>query len=146
MCNLLNMLTGNPCNNARHEPFSSNSYNEPVQANLPPDPYWVYFLFTVVSSRSFTRVTRMAYSPSLWLMAIGWWNKINQCQGLQGLQGWPTARVSGWWQLAGETKSTSVENWNYIWHKLEESVWVLIQECIDLKISDTVMTSQERNT
>ena len=29
--------------------------------------------------------------------------------------------------------------------KLEESVWVLIQECIDLKISDTVMTSQERN-
>jgi len=30
-------------------------------------------------------------------------------------------------------------------NKLEESVWVLIQECIDLKISDTVMTSQERN-
>jgi len=28
--------------------------------------------------------------------------------GLQGLQGWPTARVSGWWQLAGETKSTIV--------------------------------------
>ena len=25
-----------------------------------------------------TRVTRMAYSPSLWLMAIGWWNKTNQ--------------------------------------------------------------------
>jgi hypothetical protein len=25
------------------------------------------------------------------------------------------------------------------------SVWVLIQECIDLKISDTVMKSQERN-
>jgi hypothetical protein len=46
------------------------------------------------------------YCPRLWLMAIGWW-----------------------------TKSTSVENWNYIWHKLEESVWVLIQECIDLKIS-----------
>jgi len=33
-------------------------------------------------------------------------------QGLQGLQGRPTARVPGWWQLAGETKSTSVENWN----------------------------------
>ena len=32
--------------------------------------------------------------------------------GLQGLQGWPTARDSGWWQLAGETNSTSVENWN----------------------------------
>ena len=28
----------------------------------------------------------------------------------QGLQGWPTARDSGCWQLAGETKSTSVEN------------------------------------
>ena len=24
-----------------------------------------------------TRVTRMANSPRLWLMAIGWWNKIN---------------------------------------------------------------------
>ena len=32
--------------------------------------------------------------------------------GYKGLQGWPTARDSGWWQLAGETKSTSVENWN----------------------------------
>jgi len=28
-------------------------------------------------------VTRMAYSPSLWLMAIGWWNKINQCRKLK---------------------------------------------------------------
>ena len=28
-------------------------------------------------------VTRMAYSPRLWLMAIGWWNKINQCQKLK---------------------------------------------------------------
>jgi len=27
-------------------------------------------------------VTRMAYSPSLWLMAIGWWNKNNQCRKL----------------------------------------------------------------
>ena len=27
----------------------------------------------------------------------------NQCKGLQGLQGRPTARESGWWQLAGET-------------------------------------------
>ena len=25
----------------------------------------------------------MAYSPSLWLMAIGWWNKINQCRKLK---------------------------------------------------------------
>jgi len=25
----------------------------------------------------------MAYSPSLWLMAIGWWNKINQCWKLK---------------------------------------------------------------
>ena len=31
----------------------------------------------------FTGVTRMAYSPSLWLMAIGWWNKINQCRKLK---------------------------------------------------------------
>jgi len=30
-----------------------------------------------------TRVTRMAYSPRLWLMAIGWWNKINQCRNLK---------------------------------------------------------------
>jgi hypothetical protein len=30
-----------------------------------------------------TRVTRMAYSPRLWLMAIGWWNKINQCKKLK---------------------------------------------------------------
>ena len=28
-------------------------------------------------------VTRMAYSPSLWLMAIGWWNEINQCRELK---------------------------------------------------------------
>ena len=28
-------------------------------------------------------VTRMAYSPSLWLMAIGWWNKNNQCRKLK---------------------------------------------------------------
>jgi hypothetical protein len=25
----------------------------------------------------------MAYSPRLWLMAIGWWNKINQRQKLK---------------------------------------------------------------
>ena len=29
------------------------------------------------------RVTRMAYSPRIWLMAIGWWNKINQCRKLK---------------------------------------------------------------
>ena len=58
----------------------------------------------------------MAYSPRLWLMAIGWLNKINQCRKLK-----------------------------LMWHKLEESVWALIQECIDLKISNAVMTSQERN-
>jgi len=28
-------------------------------------------------------VTRMAYSPRLWLMAIGWWYKINQCRKLK---------------------------------------------------------------
>jgi len=28
-------------------------------------------------------VTRMAYSPRLWLLAIGWWNKINQCRKLK---------------------------------------------------------------
>jgi hypothetical protein len=38
--------------------------------------------------------------------------KAAAARGYKGLQGWPTARVSGWWQLAGETKSTSVENWN----------------------------------
>ena len=57
-----------------------------------------------------------------------------RAQGLQGLQGWPTARDSGWWQLAGETKSTSVKNWYLIWHKLEESVWVLIQECNNQRV------------
>jgi hypothetical protein len=25
----------------------------------------------------------MAYSPRLWLMAIGWWNKVNQCRNLK---------------------------------------------------------------
>ena len=37
---------------------------------------------------------------------------MRQIRGLhiRGLQGWPTARDSGSWQLAGETKSTSVEN------------------------------------
>ena len=69
------------------------------------------------------------------------WNCTWLRGGIRGLQGWLSARVSGWWQLACETKSTSVENWNWIWHKLEESVWVLIQECIVIKISDTVMTS-----
>ena len=63
-----------------------------------------------------TRVTRMAYSPRLWLIAIGWWNKINQR-----------------WKLKLNLT------------KFEEAVWVLIQECVDLKFSDTVMTSQERN-
>ena len=28
-------------------------------------------------------VTRMAYSPRFWLMAIGGWNKINQCRKLE---------------------------------------------------------------
>jgi hypothetical protein len=28
-------------------------------------------------------VTRMAYSPRLWLMAVGWWNKIDQCRKLK---------------------------------------------------------------
>ena len=47
----------------------------------------------------------------------GWWQlagetKSTSVENWKGLQGWPTARVSGWWQLAGETKSTSVENWN----------------------------------
>jgi len=38
---------------------------------------------------------------------------VHNVQGVtRGLQGWPTARDSGWWQLAGETKSTSVKNWN----------------------------------
>jgi hypothetical protein len=32
---------------------------------------------------SHNRVTRMASSPRLWLMAIGWWNKINQCRKLK---------------------------------------------------------------
>jgi hypothetical protein len=43
------------------------------------------------------------------LLLLNWFWGL---QGLQGSQGWPTARDSGWWQLAGETKSPSVENWN----------------------------------
>ena len=31
-------------------------------------------------AREVRGVTRMAYSPRLRLMAIGWWNKINQCR------------------------------------------------------------------
>ena len=38
----------------------------------------------LVVRTSVVRVTRMAYSsPRLWLMAIGWWNKINQCRKLK---------------------------------------------------------------
>jgi hypothetical protein len=48
------------------------------------------------------------------LHCLGWNSHAAfSSRGLQGLQGWPTARVSGWWQLAGETKSTSVENWKF---------------------------------
>jgi len=43
-----------------------------VCLNTPPRPTWGQ-----------SRVTRMAYSPRLWLMAIGWWNKINQCRKLK---------------------------------------------------------------
>ena len=39
--------------------------------------------FVVVCVGVHQGVTRMAYSPSLWLMAIGWWNKINQCRKLK---------------------------------------------------------------
>ena len=39
-----------------------------------------------------------------------WATVILLPRGYRGLQGWPTARDSGLWQLAGETKSTSVEN------------------------------------
>jgi len=35
-----------------------------------------------------------------------------QQRGYKGLQGWPTARDSGCWQLAGETKPTSVETYH----------------------------------
>ena len=50
-------------------------------------------------------------------------------QGYKGYKGYkdglqPESLADG--KLAGETKSTSVENWNQIWHTLEESVWVLI--------------------
>ena len=51
-----------------------------------------------------------------------------------GLQ--PESPADGNW-LVKQNQPVS-KNWNYIWHKLEESVWVLIQKCIDLKISDTV--------
>ena len=57
-------------------------------------------------------VTRMAYSPSLWLMA-NWQVKQNQ----------PVSKI--------ETKSDTNLR----------SLYESIQKCIDLKISDTVMTS-----
>ena len=41
------------------------------------------FITNARTTMRVTRVTRMAYSPRLWLMAIGWWNKINQCQKLK---------------------------------------------------------------
>ena len=34
---------------------------------------------------------------------------MSRSRGYKGLQGWPSAWDSGWWQFAGETKSTSVE-------------------------------------
>ena len=57
----------------------------------------------------------MAYSLRLWLMAIGWWNKINQCQKLK-------LNLTQTWGVCMSLNSGS----------------------IDIKISDTDMTSQER--
>ena len=57
-----------------------------------------------------------------------------------GLQ--PETLADGNWLVKQNQPVSKIET---IFDKLEESVWVLIQECIDLKISDTVMTSQERN-
>ena len=54
-------------------PNRSSVFDTP---NLEPQTPTVSFLRV-------TRVTRMTYSPSLWLMAIGWWNKINQCRKLK---------------------------------------------------------------
>jgi hypothetical protein len=36
--------------------------------------------WTTLRKGGYKGVKRMAYSPRLWLMAIGWWNKINQCR------------------------------------------------------------------
>ena len=57
----------------------------------------------------------MAYSPRLWLMPIGWWNKINQCRKL---------------------KLNLTQTWG---------VCMSLDSGLYLKISDTVMTSRERN-
>jgi len=51
-----------------------------LQLGNKPQP-WLQKLLT--NYKGLQGVTRMAYSPSLWLMAIGWWNKINQCQKLK---------------------------------------------------------------
>ena len=63
----------------------------------------------------------MAYSPRLWLMAIGWWNKINQCRKLKFnlTQSWGVCMSldSGmhwyqwllWWQVKKGINLTSLD-------------------------------------
>jgi len=53
-----------------------------------------------------------------------------------GLQ--PESLADGNWLVKQNQPVSKIETKS---DKLEESVWVLIQEYIDLKISDTVMTS-----
>ena len=74
----------------------------------------------------------------LWMIANGLTAK-----GYKGYKdGLQPERVSGWWQLAGEKNQPVSKTETKTDTKLRSlSVWVLIQECIDLKISDTVMTS-----
>jgi hypothetical protein len=55
--------------------------------HLLPSSCWLSYITSGVLQATMCLglqgVTRMAYSPRLWLMAIGWWNKINQCRKLK---------------------------------------------------------------
>jgi len=62
--------------------------NLPVRSAVPSlcsrwDSTLAYITSSINSVPRVTKVTRMAYSPRLWLMAIGWWNRINQCRKLK---------------------------------------------------------------
>ena len=68
------------------------------------------------------RVTRMAYSPSLWLMAIGWWNKNNQCRKLK-------LSLTQNWSRPATNKSTSSgrkrKSLLFCWERKSWTSWLL---------------------
>jgi hypothetical protein len=75
---------------------------------------WQETLATMLdTNRSVPTLIMSQFRPTFLLILIEFTSssRWSAADHLQGLQGWPTARVSGWWQLAGETKSTSVKGY-----------------------------------